>query len=52
MDLKTIRSQIKGKHSTGEELCSVTVQARNGGRKTIRTFRITGKPPSRIRKVG
>ena len=62
LDLKPLRSQIKGKHSIGREFQSfscarketfdidILVTSRNGDIKIMQTIRITSRPPSRKRK--
>ena len=62
LDLKPLRSSLKGKHSTGREFQSlacarketvdtgILVTSRNVDRKIMQPIRITSRPPSRIRK--
>ena len=59
LDLKPLRSEVKGKHSLGWKFQSLTVRGKNfvifvtsrsGERKIIQSIRITIRSPSRIRK--
>ena len=62
LDLKPLRSQVKGKHFIGREFQSLAVQgkklfdmdilvtSRNGDKKIMQSIRITSRPPSRKKK--
>ena len=61
LDLKPLRSKVRGKHSIGKELQSsytkketvdidILATFRNGDRKFIQSIRITSRPSSRKKK--
>ena len=63
LDLKLLKSKVKGKHSIGREFQSlascagketvdidILVTSRNGDRKVMQSITITSRPPTRKRK--